>query len=69
VTNPHDTSLPEGLALWREAGVAIPSRILVLGVGAVDLATLREELSPAVAAAVPRAVEAVLDELAREERG
>lgn len=62
----HDTSLPEGLALWRNAGVPVPGRITVLGVGAQDLVSLSEALTPAVGAAVPRAVEAVMNELARE---
>ena len=64
----HDTSLPVGLAVWREAGAPVPAEVTVLGVGAEDLVTLTEALSPAVAAAVPRAVEAVLAELAREVR-
>lgn len=62
----HDTSLPTALQLWREAGAPVPTQITVLGIGAEDLASLAEALTPAVAAAVPRAVEAVLRELDRE---
>jgi len=61
----HDTSLPTGLALWREAGMDVPSRITVYGIGVEDL-SLREQLTPAVAAAVPRAAEAVLSQLDEE---
>jgi hydrogenase maturation protease len=64
----HDASLPVGLALWRDAGVAVPDHITVLGVGASDLVSLRETLTAAVAAAVPRAVDAVMKELHREAR-
>jgi hydrogenase maturation protease len=64
----HDTSLPTALALWRAAGAAVPREITMLGIGAEDLSSLTEELTPAVAAAVPRAVRLVLGELEREER-
>lgn len=56
----HDASLPTALALWRGAGVEVPSRITVLGIGAADLVSLVEELTPDVAAAVPYAVQAVM---------
>lgn len=62
----HDTSLPTALALWERAGAELPRRITVIGIGADDLVSLEESLTQAVAAAVPRAVEAVLTELAAE---
>ena len=65
VTCAHDTSLPTALALWREAGAALPERIAVLGIGADDLVSLAEALTPAVAAAVPRAADLVMEELYR----
>lgn len=64
----HDVTLPVGLELWRESGAPLPAKITVLGVGVKDLHTLCEGLTPEVAAAVPRAVNAVLDELAQEAR-
>jgi hydrogenase maturation protease len=63
VTCAHDTSLPTALQMWREAGVPVPREITVFGIGAADLATLTERLTPSVAAAVSLAVEAVLAEL------
>jgi len=64
VTCAHDTSLPTALALCREAGASVPGNITVWGIGADDLVSLIEALTPAVAAAVPRAVDAVMGEIA-----
>jgi hydrogenase maturation protease len=63
VTSTHDTSLPLALELWRRAGLPVPRSISVWGIEAADLETLGEDLTGPVAAAVPRAVSAILDEL------
>jgi hydrogenase maturation protease len=56
----HDLSLPYALELGRAAGVALPERIRVFGVEADDVVTFSEELTPAVAAALPALVDRVL---------
>jgi len=51
----HQCDLLTALTLGRSLGFALPEEIAVLVAEASDLSTIREELSPAVAAAVPRA--------------
>ena len=57
----HDTSLSTALRLGRTMGVDLPQEVLVVGVEAKQVYDFSEELSPAVAAAVPDAVRAVLE--------
>jgi hydrogenase maturation protease len=61
----HDLSLTGALALGRGLDMALPADedILIIAVEAEDVLTFGEECTPAVAAAIPRAVEAVLAEL------
>lgn len=55
----HQTDLQTTLVLGRSLGYEMPGEITVLVAEALDLETIREELSPALAAAVPRAVSLV----------
>jgi hydrogenase maturation protease len=61
----HDLSFPGALHLGRSMGMALPDdeNILILAVEAEDVLTFGEECTPAVQAAIPRAVEEVLAEL------
>jgi hydrogenase maturation protease len=61
----HDVNLPTALALGRQAGLHLPAddRILLVGIEAADILTFGETCTPAVAAAVPRAVEEVIEAL------
>lgn len=52
----HQISLPTALRLGELLSVSMPARVDVLAVEAEDLETLREELTPAVAAAVDDAI-------------
>jgi len=58
----HDVNLPTALAFGRQAGVNLPSdeRVFLVGIEAADILTFSEELTPAVEAAIPQAVEVVL---------
>lgn len=56
--SPHAVGLPSALALARAAGAPVPSRVWLVLVEAAELDTVGEGLTPAVAAAVPRAVAA-----------
>ncbi|MGA2033810.1 MAG: hydrogenase maturation protease [Thermoguttaceae bacterium] len=58
----HDVNLPTALALGRQAGRELPADqdILLVGIEAEDILTFCERCTPAVEAAVPAAVEAVL---------
>lgn len=62
----HHISLASALELGARLGMPIPRQIVIFGIEAADVDTFGEQLTPAVAAAVPGAVELVLDELARQ---
>lgn len=59
LTISHQLSLPTALELGRRLGYSLPDRIDVLAVEAVDVYTLSEQLTPAVAAAVVPALERI----------
>jgi hydrogenase maturation protease len=58
----HDVSLPTALAFGRQAGAKLPDdqHVCLLGIEAQDLVNFSEQCTPAVAAAIPRAVREVL---------
>ncbi len=58
----HDVDLLTALALGRQAGAALPAarNIRIVAVEAADIETFCEDCTPAVAAGVPRAADAVL---------
>ncbi len=58
----HDVSLPTALAFGRQAGAKLPEdrNVSLLGIEAQDLVNFSEQCTPAVAAAIPRAVREVL---------
>jgi hydrogenase maturation protease len=56
--SPHAIGLPSALALARDAGAPVPSRIHVVAIEVADMETVGEGLTPEVEAAVPAAVEA-----------
>ncbi len=58
----HDVNLPTALAFGRQAGAVLPrdEDVLLVGVEAEDILTFADACTPAVAAAIPRAVEAVM---------
>ncbi len=59
--NAHDASLRVALAAGRSLGAELPVEIVVVGIVAHRVDEFGEELSRPVAAALPVAVEAVLD--------
>ena len=58
----HDVNLPTALAFGRRAGVRLPAdeEILLIGIEAEDLVNFNDQCTPAVAAAIPRAVQEVV---------
>jgi hydrogenase maturation protease len=68
VGSAHDLSLTGALKLGRSLGMSLPEdpSISIVAVEVKDVLTWGEECTPAVAAAIPRAVEAVLAELEGE---
>lgn len=63
MTAVHDTSLQTALILGQEMGASLPSAIRVVGIEAEKVYDFSEELSPAVEAAIPEAVQLVLNQL------
>ena len=61
----HDVSLPGALALGRGLEMALPADedLVIIAIEVEDVLTFSEECTPAVASAIPEAVEAVLSEL------
>ena len=57
----HDTSLITALKTAESIGASIPKKVDVVAIEAQNVYDFSEELSPPVAAAVPEAVQAVLD--------
>jgi len=57
--SPHAVGLPSALALARASGAPVPGQVELVLVEAEVMDEVGEGLTPAVAAAVPRAVEAV----------
>lgn len=59
----HDTSLANALKVGRQMGMVLPEDVWVVAVEAAYVYDFSEELSPPVEAAVPEAVEIVLEML------
>jgi hydrogenase maturation protease len=59
----HDTSLVTALETAARMGMPVPSEIVIYGVAVQDVLNFGDEPTPAVAAAIPGVVAAVLDEL------
>jgi hydrogenase maturation protease len=59
----HDTSLLMALETGRRLGLALPDEVVIYGIGVRDVLTFGEQLTPEVARAVPRVVEAVMKEI------
>lgn len=63
--SPHSIGLPGAVAAARAAGAPVPERIHLIAIEVAVLDEIGEGLTPAVEAAVPRAVETVRDAIAR----
>jgi hydrogenase maturation protease len=65
----HDVNLSTALEFGRQAGARLPEnrRIQLVGIEALDTINFGENCTPAVQAAIPQAVEAVLNVLDDEE--
>jgi len=63
--SPHAIGLPSALALARASGAPVPSRVELVLVEVAEMDTIGESLTPAVAEAIPRAVEAAREACGR----
>jgi len=62
--SPHAVGLPTVIRLGRQTGVPLPSWIHIVAIEADDMESFVEGLTPAVEAAVPRAVDVIRSVLA-----
>jgi hydrogenase maturation protease len=60
---PHDTNLATALEMGQQMGLPLPKEITIYAVGVENVVFFGEEPTPAVAEAIPRVTNAVLDEL------
>jgi hydrogenase maturation protease len=60
-TSAHDASLLTALETGRRMGLTLPDEVMVVAIEARTVHEFSEELSPEVAAAVPRAIQAVME--------
>jgi hydrogenase maturation protease len=65
LSSTHDTSLKAALRLGAQLGLALPGQVRVVAIESERVYDFSEELTPPVLAAVPQAVQAVLDALSR----
>jgi len=61
----HDASLITALETARRMGMPVPGEIIIYGVAVQDVLNFGEQPTPAVAAAIPAVVAAVLAEIER----
>jgi hydrogenase maturation protease len=59
----HETTLQTALQVGRTMGAALPNDILIVAIEAQNVYDFSEELSPAVARAVPKAVELIISQI------
>jgi hydrogenase maturation protease len=64
IVSPHDTSLQNALKLGKAMGANLPEDVTVIGISTRPIYDFGEELSPAIAQAVPKAAEIVVHLLA-----
>ncbi len=57
----HDADLPTALETGRALGMELPEEIIVFGIEAEDVINFGEELTPAVALGLERAIEQIQD--------
>ncbi len=63
VSSSHDVDLGTALASGQRLGMSLPKEIRIVAIEVENVHDFGEEMTPAVTAAVPKAVEAVLREL------
>jgi len=61
--SPHDTNLITALEMGQRIGLKLPTEIIIFAIEVENVIDFGEELTPAVAAALPEATTAVLEVL------
>jgi hydrogenase maturation protease len=60
LSSSHDTTLHNALEVGRQMGAKLPQCVQIIGIEAENVFDFSEKLSPAIAAAIPTAVEKVI---------
>jgi hydrogenase maturation protease len=61
MSSAHDTSLVDALQMGRSLGAKLPGEIMIVAVESQKVYEFSEEMTPAVAAAVPQALKIIQD--------
>ncbi|MCD6289528.1 MAG: hydrogenase maturation protease [Anaerolineae bacterium] len=61
--SPHDATLLTALEVGRRMGLRLPEEVIIYAIDVEDVLDFGEELTPAVAAVIPKAADAILAEL------
>ncbi len=61
IASAHDTSLQNALKLGKSMGVSLPKELIVVGIATDHIYDFSESLSPAVARAISKATEIVIN--------
>jgi hydrogenase maturation protease len=61
--SPHDTTLVTALEMGKKIGLKLPEEIIIYAIEVENILDFSEELTPSVAAAVPKAIQTILEEL------
>ncbi|NCC34256.1 MAG: hydrogenase maturation protease [Chloroflexia bacterium] len=59
----HDTRFETALALGRQMGFALPNEIIIYAIEVTNVVDFSEQITPAVARAIPQTIHAILSEL------
>jgi hydrogenase maturation protease len=62
-TNPHDVNFATAIELGSKVGLKMPQDYSIFAIEVEEILTFSEQCTPAVEAAIPQAVEMVLEEL------
>jgi hydrogenase maturation protease len=66
ISSAHDMTLQTALKFGRTLGAQLPDKITIVAIESTSSFDFSDELSPLVAAAIPKAIQAVIEVLAQE---
>ena len=62
-SSPHDTNLITALEMGKRMGMRLPQEIVIYAISVENVIDFSDQLTPAVAAAVPQVVASILEEI------
>ena len=67
--SPHESNLQTALQVGRDLGASLPDQITIVAIESPYVYDFSNELSPDVAQAIPTAVQAVIEQISKENPG